>query len=96
MNNTAHQCDAIPAGIRIEPGSGYLGADTQWVLVVSREATEADLEENNYLEDVGDEIWTTAVQIACCPYCGERLGHLNEREDAFAHFDCSGWMAVRR
>ena len=95
MNSTAHQCDAIPAGIRIEPDSGYLGADTQWVLVVSREATEADLEENNYLEDVGDEIWTTVVQITCCPYCGERLGHLSEHEDAFAHFDCSGWMSVR-
>ena len=95
MRNTAHQCDAIPAGVRVEPDSGYLGKDTQWVLVVSREATEADLEENNYLENVGEEIWSTVVRIACCPYCGEQLGDLNVQDAAFAHFDFSRWtMAI--
>lgn len=94
MTCATHQCDAIPAGIRIERYSGDSGMTAPWMLVVAREATEADLEENHYLEDVGDELWSTEMQIACCPYCGEQLGPLNEDKPMFTHFDSSRWMTT--
>ncbi len=96
MSYITHQCSAIPAGIRIERCSDDSVIAAPWILVVAREATEADLEENHYLENVGDEIWSTEVQITCCPYCGEQLGLINEHEPMFMHFDSSGWMPSHR
>lgn len=93
MTDPIHECNQLPQGIRVERDNGYLGSSDGWVLVVSREATEEDLEENHYLEAVGENIWTTAVQIAYCPFCGGRLGPLNEVEDAFVHFDFCQWEA---
>lgn len=95
MTDPIHQCNQIPQGIRVERDSGYLGNSDGWVLVVSREATEEDLEENHYLEAVGEEIWTTAVRIGYCPFCGDRLGALDKVDDAFVHLDFSQWDASR-
>ena len=47
--------------------------DKQWVLYITRSATEDDLEENHYLETEGDIIWSTTVAIKNCPYCGTEL-----------------------
>lgn len=44
-----------------------------WTLMVRREATESDLEEYHTLEDVGDTMWETSIEILCCPFCGEKL-----------------------
>ncbi len=76
----------------------YFGKEDNWVLVIVRSATEDDLVENHYLEEVGEDIWCTAVEISHCPYCGIYLGEI--RGDAantvkIAHFDYRSWNSRR-
>lgn len=42
-------------------------------LNLSRVATEEDLEDDHYLEHEGQTIETVVIQVAFCPYCGEKL-----------------------
>jgi len=79
----------------MEKDAGYFRKSENWVLVVSRSATEEDLEENHYLEEVGEEIWSTVVEISHCPYCGKSLGAIRSREAEIAHFDFNNWNARR-
>ncbi|WP_082830020.1 YgiT-type zinc finger protein [Ectothiorhodospira sp. BSL-9] len=41
-------------------------------------ATEEDLEADHYLEYEGQTIETVQIQVAYCPYCGERLANRRE------------------
>ena len=50
-----------------------------WNMVIERTAEEADLEENHYLEQIGDTIWQTVTEIYCCPFCGESLSTSKEQ-----------------
>ncbi|WP_164682602.1 hypothetical protein [Cyclonatronum proteinivorum] len=90
-----HACPNLPINILISKGSSYFGPDTGWVLEIFREATEDDLEENEYLDDVGDLIWTTVAEISHCPYCGEHLQPLSRNPAdgsvQVACYDYSGW-----
>ena len=74
MTIKAHTCKAFPkSGV-------YLHFDNEvpaWTLNIQKEASESDLEENHHLENVGDIIWLTSMNILCCPYCGEQLPGLD-------------------
>lgn len=94
-----HECEFLPkAGIQVVFDSGYFERDkNSWRLEIRREATEQDLEENNYLEEVGQEIWETIIEIKHCPYCGIDLyGEANApvaEIGKFVHIDSSGWSS---
>tara|TARA_R110002167_G_scaffold192345_2_gene394836 strand:- start:14905 stop:15162 length:258 start_codon:yes stop_codon:yes gene_type:complete len=63
-----HQCEPMTlAEAWIEKG------DQGWVLNINKVATEQDLEDNHYLEEVGQTIYQIAVGIKFCPYCGSKL-----------------------
>ncbi|ASJ72828.1 hypothetical protein [Granulosicoccus antarcticus] len=70
-----HRCGKLPAdGIDVHYlGNEFLNRPPCWVMTISREATESDLEENHKLEEVGESIWMVAAEITHCPYCGEHL-----------------------
>lgn len=97
MTVKIHRCETLPSpGIQITSGEyPHLTPSWDWVLTVSKEATEADLEENHHLENVGDVIWSTVVGISHCPFCGVLLGspavdgQLKRAE--VEHFDYSTW-----
>lgn len=86
-----HICPTIPdKGVQvIFSRHGIDGLDSVWNLNITRESTKEDLEKNHYLEDVGEIIWETILEISHCPYCGESLGGICEGK--FVHRDCSGW-----
>lgn len=63
-----------------------------WYLNINQVATEEDLEQNHYLEEVGQTIEHVMFQIRYCPYCGALL---DEGRDnflpSFTHNDSSRW-----
>ena len=87
-----HKCNSLPkSGI-------YLHFDDEvpaWTLNIQKEATESDLEENHHLENIGDTLWLTSLNILYCPYCGEQLPGLGSIDKAsygyFQHNDFSRW-----
>ncbi len=95
MGERIHQCPNQPASVSVERGGSYFGKDENWVLVVTRSATEQDLEENHYLEEVGETVWSTVVGISHCPYCGKSLAQIQGGEAEIAHFDYSSWKSKR-
>jgi hypothetical protein len=95
MEERIHQCENLPESVCIEKDVGYFGKKENWVIVVTRSATEEDLEENNYLEEVGETIWCTVAEISHCPYCGTFLGPIQGKDTEIAHFDFSRWESKR-
>ena len=91
MEYQIHDCLQQRPGVRIERSRSYFHSDFTWQLVITREATEEDLQNNNHLENVGDEIWSTVVEINNCPFCGEELRKEDLSTMEYAHFDSSGW-----
>ena len=88
-----HQCDRIPAnGIAIMKAEYD---DSVWVIRAYREATEEDLQENHYLENIGDWIEHSDIEIDHCPYCGHRLSkdtEVKQRDQViFRHWDDASW-----
>ena len=53
-------------------------------LNLNRVATEEDLERDHYLEYEGQTIETVKVQVAFCPYCGQKLA--SGKEDVVPRF----------
>lgn len=97
-----HECEDMPrVGVSVRREKGYLEReDLGWRLVVERQATEGDLEENHHLEELGDVIWTTMVEIRFCPYCGHELavaqrGSKPDDFGRFVHIDYSAWTSRR-
>ncbi|MBN1997415.1 hypothetical protein JW935_07680 [candidate division KSB1 bacterium] len=94
-NLKKHECSFLPpGGVYIVPS----GRDNKgWMLIIQREATEKDLEENSHLEDIGDVIWRTELEITHCPYCGKVLFECPAPEPKkygkFRHIDSSGWSS---
>ena len=43
-----HECEYLPDGAYLDYGGD--SSDSTWILVIQKEATEVDLEENHYLE----------------------------------------------
>lgn len=52
----------------IEKGEG------EYRLNINHVATEQDLDENSYLEEVGQTIYSVVLNVRYCPYCGVKLG----------------------
>ena len=94
-----HECNFLPkAGISIVFSDSIIASDKAvWSLIVEREAIEEDLEENHYLENAGDTIWQTDVEIYNCPYCGQALSadKVEHGTANFVHIDSSGWSSCR-
>ena len=59
-------------------------------LNLNRIATEEDLENDHYLEYVGQTIETVKIQVAFCPYCGEKLAGDNEVVPQFQYHKFGG------
>ena len=72
-NYEIHECEFQSNGILIVKTSDYLHKELTWQLVISREATEDDLENNHHFECVGETIWSVAAEINNCPYCSCKL-----------------------
>jgi len=102
MTAKVHECCQIPGdNVSVVSADQYLNEGRwQWCLVVRREATESDLNDNQYLESVGDTIWHTSVGISHCPFCGECLPGVQVRsqgaEAEFLHVDFSAWSSTTR
>jgi hypothetical protein len=81
-----HQCEPMAlAEVWIEKG------EQGWLLNINKTATEQDLEENHYLEEVGQTIYQVAVNISFCPYCGSKLGGSDDSTiPSFELYDFSG------
>lgn len=97
-----HQCPNLPpegVSIFLDTHSTLLRRAPTWQLDIQREANEADLGENLYLEEIGETLWTTSLEIRHCPYCGEHLTYPWEEAPAdfglFVHVDASGWQSRR-
>ncbi len=83
-----HRCQFLPeSGLYLL----YEKDDPAWILHIQKEATESDLEENNNLENIGDIIWLTQIEVRHCPFCGECLTGLesvdSEHYGEFRHHD---------
>ena len=69
-----HECPKLPkAGVQVIFDSQLNQSRRTWRLSIYMEANEEDLEENHYLENIGDLLGSTSVEIAFCPYCGKDL-----------------------
>ena len=92
-----HECERMPAnGIQILYAMDHIERDAMtWRLIIRREATEEDLEENHFLEEEGETLWETTLEILFCPFCGksllERKDKIFEDHGRFRHDDFSGW-----
>lgn len=92
-----HECSRLPKESVEVIREKYrpLRNEQTWYLVIRREATEEHLLENQYLEQAGETIWETRIEIRHCPYCGEALStqEQSDFEDfgRFEHVDYSGW-----
>ena len=102
LQSHIHDCSQMPVqGVAIRFGiDWFAGEGYSWCLFAERLATEEDLKENNYLEEVGETIWTTVVEIKFCPYCGKDLfgpdsPSFPDDYGRFFHMDSSGWLSRR-
>ena len=92
-----HECESMPAsGVEVLWSMDETDRKCKtWRLVIRREATEDDLMENNILEEEGEIIWETFLEITHCPFCGKKLydSDDNDFEDygKFVHHDYSEW-----
>lgn len=97
-----HECESLPInGVRvIWAMDNIIRKCHTWQLVIQREATETDLMNNHYLEEEGQTIWTTQLEITHCPYCGKKLidGKRTDFNDygQFVHFDRTGWHSKKQ
>lgn len=97
-----HKCEKLPAnGVQILYSMDNVERNAMtWRLIIRREATEKDLEENHYLEEEGDILWETSLEIIHCPFCGENLlengSEVFEDLGRFCHYDHTGWNAKKQ
>ena len=62
-----------------------------WQLVIRREVTLEDLENNHIFEEEGETIWETFLEITHCPFCGIYLLEADQPKyddvGYFVHYD---------
>jgi hypothetical protein len=99
MSEREHKCGTLPDhGLAVYRADQFFhNSAWDWCLVVQRLATEIDLEDNHYLETIGQSIWQTVVGISHCPFCGENLSGTSQSASPakaeFYHLDSSGWRS---
>jgi len=86
-----HKCDYQSENVDVVCTDMFDENKPEWVLMVTRLADEADVEENHYLDSVGDIIWQTVVSINNCPFCGIVLSAVLPANIRLRHVDSSGW-----
>jgi hypothetical protein len=97
-----HECGNLPSnGVQILYAMDNVERKAMtWRLIIRREATEEDLEENHYLEVEGETLWETSLEIIHCPFCGKNLlrkkDKIYEDHGKFSHDDFSGWAGKRQ
>lgn len=97
-----HECEKLPQnGVQIVYSmDNEERKDMTWRLIIRREATEDDLDENTILEEIGETLWETSLEIIHCPFCGKFLpeiaGKTYPDHGKFMHYDFSGWAAKRK
>lgn len=95
-----HECESLPGGVRIVFSMDHVERKAMvWRMFIRREAKIEDLEDNHYLEEEGETIWETSIEIVFCPFCGEQLFDLKaspfKNFGKFEHSDYSGWHVKR-
>ena len=90
-----HECEFQSDNVSIEYSDLYFGGGKSWKMTVMRLATEDDVQENHYLDEVGDIIWQTVVTVNNCPFCGIKLSDAKPTEIKMLHIDSSGWSSKR-
>jgi hypothetical protein len=88
-----HECEFQSEGICIEYSDSYFGDGKSWKMTIMRLAAEDNVQENHYLDDVGDVIWRTVVTVNNCPFCGLKLSLAPNAEIEMMHIDSSGWSS---
>ncbi len=68
-----HTCEYQPKDVIVEYSCDTLHENFTWQVIYHRKASEEDLENNHYLETVGEELWSLVAEINNCPYCGLSL-----------------------
>ena len=94
QENIIHECEAMPkTGCAIEGHQTPSDAKRIWQLFVYHEATEEDLEESHYLEQVGEFVWQAILEINHCPYCGCELTQTKSASEKpeFNYHDFRSW-----
>lgn len=95
MDMMSYICSAMPAeAVSVHRAEHLINDDFwKWCLVISKEATEEDVLENNSLEVEGDIMWKTTVGISHCPFCGTLLPDgATGSEGALAEFNHSDYQ----
>lgn len=93
MGYKIHECKNLPEGTMVVYSYSECKEDKNcWSLVIQKEATEDDLVENSYFENIGDTVWETVVEILHCPYCGKQLSEKFKNGGKFRCIDHSGWL----
>jgi hypothetical protein len=97
-----HECDQLPPkGIQILFSMDEADRKAKtWRLIIRREATNDDLMENHILEEEGQTLWETYLEITHCPFCGKSLYNKPPTEfkdyGQFVHYDRSEWTSKRQ
>ena len=96
-----HECEFLPEGVSIVFSMDNIERKAMvWRMFIRREAKSEDLDNNHYLEEVGEIKWETSIEIVFCPFCGEQLFDLNanpfKNVGKFEHLDPGGWHIKRR
>ena len=92
-----HQCEEMPtSGVEVLWSMDETGRKCKtWRLVIRREATEEDVDNNYDLEEVGQTLWETFLEITHCPFCGKKLYNKDDFDfddyGKFIHYDYSEW-----
>lgn len=85
-----HICEYQPSGVYVENSGDTFHGDFTWQITYSREATEEDLENNHYLNIIGENMWSLVAEIRNCPYCGVKLADKQKNGGEFVLFNSVG------
>lgn len=85
-----HICKYLPCSVLVEYSKDTFHEEFTWQVNYAREATEEDLENNHYLETVGEELWSFVAKINNCPYCGLSLKDQKSNNGEYVLFDSTG------
>ena len=85
-----HTCKNQPLTVRVEYSRDTFQNGFTWQISFCRESTETDLESNQYIEMVGEELWSMVAEIKNCPYCGEVLSNELKNNGEFVLFNSIG------
>ena len=85
-----HICEYQPSDVIVEYSRDTFHENFTWQVTYCREASEEDLENNHYLETVGEALWSLVAEINNCPYCGLSLREQKSDNGEYVLFDSTG------